>query len=284
MADYGNTHKIFLQGIMCRGILSSTEMNNLYDLSLKRCNIEPLPKKDPRRINNLARFIHSINDKLDVLNLKLVKTFDEESPKKLSYLVLANKKDSSDEPSKLTMKSMVTFSQVELSYLKILIKNIMECDAKEITQTCALNRISDLPSSMKKLSQQEAERVLEKFKEHRWLRYADHPDKPNIRLGTRLIVEMTQYLKEVFSDIVYDCRLCNNLVIQSVQCQNCQTNYHLYCVNAEIQKNAEKLMPCKECNETLPKKLHKPETSTNRCLKGKKRSRFTDWDSESDSD
>ena len=87
---------------------------------------------------------------------------------------------------------MVTFAPFELEYLKIIVKYIMESEAKEISQTHALHKIGEVTT--KKLTQTEAEKILQKFNEHQWLRFS--PDKPNIRLSTRFIAEMEPFLKK----------------------------------------------------------------------------------------
>ena len=63
----------------------------------------------------------------------------------------------------------------------------------------------------------------------------------------------------------------------------CNTNYHLYCVHKALDKSSNKKVKCKRCpDEYLPTTLYKPkvpEQSFNR-----KRSRYTQSDSESESD
>ena len=34
---YGDEHRIFVQGIMCKGVLKSSEVRDLYRLAMKRC-------------------------------------------------------------------------------------------------------------------------------------------------------------------------------------------------------------------------------------------------------
>ena len=36
--NYGRQHQIFLQGIMSKPVLDPNEMNDLYDLAMRRCN------------------------------------------------------------------------------------------------------------------------------------------------------------------------------------------------------------------------------------------------------
>ena len=177
---------------------------------------------------------------------------------------------------------MVTFSTVELDYLKILVKHIMASETKEITQTFALNRIGDL--NPKKLTQQEAEKVLHKYNDHQWLRFSD--DKPNIRLSTRFVTEMEPYLRDVYKDIIVDCAFCHKLVIQSIKCENCDTYYHLYCVMACADRASDNNVKCKECKtHDLPKSLDQSRLSSsqNRPRVGRKRF-MSGLDSDSDSD
>ena len=111
----------------------------------------------------IVKFVKCINTKLEDLQLEIVKQHDEESLTS-SSLILVNRRDCSEDGPKLTINAMVTFSKVELIYLKILIKYIMESEYKEISQTLALNKISDLPSGVNGFTQENAEAVIKKGK------------------------------------------------------------------------------------------------------------------------
>ena len=149
-----------------------------------------------------------------------MKVKDEESEKQSGVMILKSKKDSSEnyDEEKLTSKAMVTFSTEELEYLKILVQRILESDSKEITSTFALNRISDMKNS-RKMTVQQAESMLHKFKEHHWLKFDD--SSPNIRMTPRFICEMGPFLEKMYKKLTDDdkctqikCGFCNDLVFQ----------------------------------------------------------------------
>ena len=267
------------------------EMFNLYNISLRRTDIEA-PKDPKEKTEALKRFIICINKEFNKsqLDLEIVKVKDEESEKQSGVMILKSKKDSSenDVEERLTSKAMVTFSTEELEYLKIIVQHILLSDTKEITSTFAVNRISDMKNS-RKMTVQQAEVILHKFKEHYWLKFDD--SNPNIRMTPRFINEMGTFLEKMYKKLNPDddkcsqvkCGICNELVFQSVRCMICNTNYHLYCVHKALDKSSNKKVKCKRCpDEYLPTTLYKPkvpEQSFNR-----KRSRYTQSDSESESD
>lgn len=202
--------------------------------------------------NSFTRdFLSCINKRIEDLNLKIVKAFDEESARKVSYLVLVNKSDRSMEASKLTMKAMVTFAPHEVEYLKILIAHIMESDMREITQTYALNRITEIKT--RKVTQQEAEKLLKKFCDKQWLRFSS--DSPKVRLSTRCIFELEPYLRDVYKDQISNCGACNKLVVRSIDCPNedCDSAYHMYCVQS-MADSAHSEPKCKKCKHVLPRR------------------------------
>ena len=163
-----------------------------------------------------------------------------------------------EELNKLTIKAMVTFAPFELEYLKIVVKYIMESEAKEISQTHALHKIGEVAS--RKLTQTEAEKILQKFKDHEWLRFS--PDKPNIRLSTRFIAEMEPFIKKNYKGLFYECKevKCGKMVIQRVKCENCEASYHIYCVSrmqsANLRATGEDCARCVNCREMLSKILY----------------------------
>ena len=134
----------------------------------------------------------------------------------------------------------------------------MESEAKEISQTNALHKIGEVTS--KKLTQTEAEKILQKFKDHEWLRFS--PDKPNIRLSTRFIAEMEPFIKKNYKGLFYECKeiKCGKLVIQRVKCENCEASYHIYCVSrmqsANLRASGEDCARCVNCREILSKILY----------------------------
>ena len=93
---------MFVQAMMSRSIISATEFNALFELIFKKCNVE-------MRLGNIGdrqkAFILSCNKMLeDKCNMKILKVLDEESSRRISYLILTNRSDRSKDTNKLTIK------------------------------------------------------------------------------------------------------------------------------------------------------------------------------------
>ena len=128
-------------------------------------------------------------------NMKIIKVFDEEITKKVSSLVLINRTDRSRDTNKLTIRDQLTFSPRELAYLKLILDKIMENPMRQIKSTKALN-VSTLKKPVekyqtKKIQPREAEIILQKFKDKKWL----VENSGIIIMSTRFIYEMEPFLK-----------------------------------------------------------------------------------------
>jgi len=135
--------------------------------------------------------------------LKLDVGLDEESPKKRPFLVLANRNDRSKDSNKLTIKDQVIFEPHEMDYLKLVLDEIMENPLRQIKSTRALN----IAKNMEKIQTQEAEAILQKLKNRKWL---IENDLGIILLSTRFIIEMGPFIMDAYPDLVGKCTLCKN--------------------------------------------------------------------------
>jgi len=230
--------------MLTRGIISSKDLGELFKLICKRCDIEL-----PQDTANLSKsFYFAINMKIDEkCNLKLVKVFDEDHKNKNSFLLLVNKTDRSKDTNKLTIKDQTIFPPHEMEYLKLIVDDIMENPLREVTSTRAMSISKDVNKNNKKIPAQEAEVILQKFKDHKWL--AENNDSGAILLSTRFIYEMEPYLKEIYPDNVGTCAKCKKIVVRAVYCSNedCECQYHIYCAN---DKNVN--YKCVKCQSELP--------------------------------
>ena len=137
--EYGNEHRLFLQAMMARGIISNAEFKPLFELCLKKCNVA-LPEQGDQATRAYKQFLNCINRKIEEkCSLMILKVFDEEASKKVSYLMLANQVDRSGESSKLTIKAMVSFAAHEIEYLKVIVGNILENPMRELDSIGAVN-------------------------------------------------------------------------------------------------------------------------------------------------
>lgn len=295
---YSDEHRIFLQGIMARGILNAEEVHTLLKMACRRCNVE-IPVDGKGKMEKLKRFIQTINKELECLGLQIKKALDEDARTRAAFFVLCNNYDRSQEASQLTVKAMVDFSPNEMEYFKLLLETILRSDEKEITPTAALNCANYVknPNANKRFTQQDGEVALKKFVEQKWMKFDNPRSQSQIRLSTRFLAEMDPYLKEIHKkcneqdeeDLEDDflemakgigkCLLCQNLVIRSVDCPDCQEHYHLYCIFQTANETSPETGKCKSCKADVPIRM-KRKSSFNHLKERKRKSQsnFNDDD------
>ena len=247
---YGHPHRMFVQAMMNRCTIAASEFSPLFEMICKNCNIQldTYTKGDKQKALILAT-----NKVLESkCNMKIIKVYDEELTKKVSSLVLINRTDRSRDTNKLTIKDQLTFAPHELEYLKLILDEIMENPMRQIKSTKALNVSKNMDKNTKKIQPHEAEAILEKFKDNKWLVEKDGI----ILLSTRFIYEMEPFLKGVYTDFVNQCSLCRKIAIRCIECpnENCDNKYHAYCVR-EIRQKTGQNPKCSQCKSTLPERF-----------------------------
>lgn len=252
---YGDPHRMFVQAMMNRCTIAASDFNPLFEMICKNCNIQldTYSKAEKQRALILAT-----NKVLESkCNMKIIKVYDEELVKKVSSLVLINRTDRSRDTNKLTIKDQLTFAPHELEYLKLILTEIMENPMREIKSTKALNVSKNLDKNTKKIQPHEAEMILQKFKDNKWLVEKDGI----ILLSTRFIYEMEPFLKDVYTDYVNQCSLCRKIAIRCIECpnENCDSKYHAYCVR-EIRTKTGQDPKCSQCKSTLPERFQGVQT------------------------
>ena len=197
-----NLTGVFLQGIMCAGILKGKEMWDLIDNALQRIDYR-LPDNQMAKHRYLKDFLKCINDEIEQINMKIEQVSDEESKKRTNSLILVNRNSNG-------VSAMVDYTKVELEYLKIVLRHIMESDDKQISMIYALNRVNDLQG--KRFSQADAEDFLKRLYKDHWIQYTEGND--GIKLAPRFVKEMEPYLKVVYEDYTGMCVACQKFVMK----------------------------------------------------------------------
>merc|ERR1739838_974462 len=182
---YGTPHRMFVQGLMTRGIIDPDEFDHLFNLCLLRAKVEPPNQHTEHRQKAKKAFISTIKSTIESkTSLKLLLVYNEESKQMKRSLLLSNQMDRSRDSNQLTIKAMVTFLPHELEYMKLLIKATIDNPMRELQQTVALNMSKKVKKKKVTLAQSQA--TLEKFIQHKWLVLSK---EENIRLTTRFIYE-----------------------------------------------------------------------------------------------
>ncbi|KAK3512093.1 hypothetical protein QTP70_030355, partial [Hemibagrus guttatus] len=209
----GDSHKRFLQTMMRNGIISSVQAKALYCHCCETHGAHYLPDK-------LEEFIDVINTNLQPMFMHIRKGTSEEDG--AQHYALVRK----------------TFNWVNMAETDITRMSSDYADNElELFRKTTLRTVSSLPPDLlncadrlqtKKMKKKETEHVLNKFVQDKWL----NEKQGEYTLSTRCIIEMEQYIRRVYQDLVRLCYVCHNIVLQGQICENpdCGIKMHYYCV------------------------------------------------------
>ncbi|XP_053413081.1 non-structural maintenance of chromosomes element 1 homolog isoform X3 [Nycticebus coucang] len=229
-----DVHRRFLQLLMTHGVLEEWEIKRLqkhcYRVHDRNATVE-----------KLEDFINNINSVLESLYIEIKKGFTEDDGRPIYALVnLATTSIS---------KMATDFAENELDLFRKALELIIDSETGFASSTNILNLVDQLKG--KKMRKKEAEQVLQKFVQNKWL----IEKEGEFTLHTRAILEMEQYIRETYPDAVKICNICHSLLIQSFlfqgqSCETCGIKMHLPCVAKYFQSNSEPR--CPHCNDYWP--------------------------------
>ncbi|XP_032896801.1 non-structural maintenance of chromosomes element 1 homolog isoform X2 [Amblyraja radiata] len=81
-------------------------------------------------------------------------------------------------------------------------------------------------------------------------------------LSTRCIMELEQYIRNMYQDLVKECNICHNIAIQGQTCELCAARIHLPCAAKYFQGRDDPC--CPHCREFWPHEIpavHRTEPS-----------------------
>jgi len=245
---FDDEHRIFLQGIMCKGILNDKEVHALHSRALKACSIE-IPEKKPERDLLLVTNIQIINGEIEKLGLKIRKGQDEDTGK--SCFMLINSSNRMVAGSRdLGTQVQVNWSQQQLEYLRLVATDILQSEDKAVTSRAALlltDRVQK--KNGKKMSMEEAETTINELIDARWIKPLDGNKK--LTLDVRFIGEMEGWMVEVMgAENVAFCKSCRKVVVRGRYCQ-CADNiaWHNYCIEKQVARGVD--VKCLTCNTKI---------------------------------
>jgi len=239
---YEDEHRIFVQGIMCKGVLNSKEVNLLHEKALRKCGIE-VPEKRKDQQDLLLANIKTINEELDTAGLTIRKGVDEDTGE--SYFMLINTQNRMVGQNKdLACKVQTQWSAAELDFLRLLATEILQSEEKSISSRLALN-LMDQVAGGKKLSMSEAEKTINRLIQAKWLKTVDG----DIALDVRFLGEMEPWMMDVMGGVA-KCQTCRKVVVRGIYC-NCEDSiaWHKYCLAK--QSKAGVTTKCKKCKEII---------------------------------
>uniref|UniRef100_A0A4W2DVA6 Non-structural maintenance of chromosomes element 1 homolog n=1 Tax=Bos indicus x Bos taurus TaxID=30522 RepID=A0A4W2DVA6_BOBOX len=188
-----DVHRRFLQLLMTHGVLEECDVKRLQKHCYKvhDCNAT---------VEKLEDFINTINSVLESLYIEIKKGVTEDDGRPIYALVnLATTSVS---------KMASDFAENELDLFRKALELIIDSDTGFASSTNILNLVDQLKG--KKMRKKEAEHVLQKFVQNKWL----IEKEGEFTLHGRAILEMDQYIRETYPDAVKVCNICRSLLIQ----------------------------------------------------------------------
>ncbi|GFO03100.1 non-structural maintenance of chromosomes element 1-like protein [Plakobranchus ocellatus] len=223
---YGDGHRLFLQSIMSRGIMHVSDVKKV----LSECGVDT----ETGFKEKVLLFMRMINQRIAPINLEIRKGVEEEDGE--NYYVLANTVETPI--SRLSS----TYSPNELELFKKLVESIVGNGDGKIGSLAAINLTDKLE---KRMGKEEAQMFFNRLEDDKWIR---KNSDGKISLSVRSIVELEQYIKEVYPDYIKSCDLCTKLCLQGRQCENCGARFHFRCLRIMFSKQGnEKRCPERTC-------------------------------------
>ena len=259
---YQDEHRIFLQGMMCQGILKEKEVYALHNKALKMCDIS-IPETKGDQNSLLANNIQTINKELRKVGLLIKKGQDEDSGKSFFLLVNTQSRMIGSNRELASSVQVITscrvcsnnnlylktqWSSQELEYLRLIATEILESEIKEISSTEAL-RLTDqvVKKAGKKLSMEAAEKTITNLIRAMWLKES----MGKFVLGVRFIGEMESWMVEVMGpENLQHCQACRKIVVRGGFCSSHpDVVWHIYCLEKSARLKAD--IKCGFCHKKV---------------------------------
>lgn len=221
-----NEHRMFLQGIMCRKLLNANEVRELLRTC---CNLNESNSNDV----DIATFINTINNNIHPFHMLISKCIAEQDGKQFYALI-------NDQESPLT-RLATDYTSSEVEFFKCLIETIVHSEQGCTSSTAALNLVDVLSKSMSRTLIQQ---LLSRLEEDKWIIQV----KGRISLSPLAILELDQFIRDTFADVVTTCNLCKRLTLQGQNCRNCDAKFHLHCAKRYFQD----MRYCPSCKAPWP--------------------------------
>ncbi|XP_062956386.1 non-structural maintenance of chromosomes element 1 homolog isoform X2 [Cynocephalus volans] len=227
-----DVHRRFLQLLMTHGVLEERDVKRLqkhcYEVHDRNATVE-----------KLEDFINNINSVLESLYIEIKKGVTEDDGR--PFYALVNLATTS------VSKMATDFAENELDLFRKALELIIDSETGFASSTNILNLVDQLKG--KKMRKKEAEQVLQKFVQNKWL----IEKEGEFTLHGRAILEMEQYIWETYPDATKMCNICHRLLIQGQSCETCGIRMHLPCVAKYFQSNPEP--HCPHCNDYWPHEI-----------------------------
>ncbi|XP_059172233.1 non-structural maintenance of chromosomes element 1 homolog [Physella acuta] len=214
----------FLQSFLSKGILNGKEVKTL----MTECGVQ-IDSTD-----EMLKCVHTANEAIAPFNLEIKKGIQEDDGANFYCLV-----NTVETPiSRLSS----TYTPNELELFKKLIEQIVDTDEGKVGSLAALTLTDRLEKQMGK---EEAQDFFNRLEQDKWIKKnADG----KLSLSVRSILELEQYLKDVYPDFIKLCNICSKICLLGQTCSHCGIKLHLRCAQTLFAKQGEvKKCPARDC-------------------------------------
>ncbi|KAI8065978.1 Nse1 non-SMC component of SMC5-6 complex-domain-containing protein [Thamnidium elegans] len=225
-SQYNDSHRLFVQGMLTKRIITEPEAKQLYDQVLEATSL-------PNNVE-YEMFISEINKELVELDYALRICHDEREGE--PYLTFVNAKQ---DPM---TEDATTFKPAEISYCRELFDAIINADNEDfaISATQALNLGSKITPV--KLTQRESQELLNKLVQDKWIAFER---KGVYYIDTRALAELQHYFREEYGEAVKECTICLDIITMGESCsvRQCPVRIHKYCADKQFRNTPQPLCP-----------------------------------------
>ncbi|KAJ8386186.1 hypothetical protein AAFF_G00176100 [Aldrovandia affinis] len=225
------SHRRFLQTMMNGGIMEFSKAKILH----RNCC------EDQSAHAQLDEFIDVINTQLQPMFMQIRKGMSEDDG--LQYYALVNMAETD------VTRMSSDYADNELELFRKTMDLIVDSENGTASSTDILNCADSLQT--KKMKKKEVEHVLNRLVQDKWL----NEKRGDYAMSTRCIIEMEQYIRNVYQDLVKSCYICHSLAFQSQSCENpgCGIKVHLPCVARYFKSHTDP--QCPACKDYWPHEI-----------------------------
>ncbi|CAL8134996.1 unnamed protein product [Orchesella dallaii] len=236
--EYGDMHRLVLQGIMAAGYLDVKGVKKLFQESCKqlKCKVPAVEHLSPPFIQRVVR---EINERIKDYDMMIRSATCEVTGEKFYVFLVTIEKQ--------VMKFQTYFTKAELDLFKKIMDSLLRKRKYfSITETDCVNIGGDIdPRSFNKLN---AEDFVVKMISLQYFTKVynnkNNEDEYEITLGFRTIREFEPIFREVYHDVFTNCCLCKLILLNGLQCPKCPAVIHRGCLKKYI-KTSKICVSCK---------------------------------------
>ncbi|KAL3869497.1 hypothetical protein ACJMK2_042171 [Sinanodonta woodiana] len=244
MSQMTDSHRLFLQAFMSRGILDAKEVKSLFRTSCEKFKTFIADNEEERR-HQLTEFVITINNNIKPFHMEIKKGVSEEDGS--NYYGLVNISESS-----ITLLAS-DFTTNELDLFKKLVESIVDSDTGSVGSTDAINLVETLD---KKMTRNDAQELLKKLESNKWIKVMNG----QVSLATRAILELEQYIFDMFPAIATRCNMCKKLCLKGQSCDSCPVRLHFHCASKFFSRQEVPKCPASDCKSPWPRALPRKDT------------------------